>query len=97
VGSVYRGERDTGDFSHVVAIKVIKPGLLSSALVERFTRERQILVSLSHPNIAELYDGCETFDGSPYTVMELVTGAPVSPLLTEIWWSTATSPLPMCW
>ncbi len=97
MGSVYRGECDTGDFSHVVAIKGIKPGLLSSALVERFTRERQILASLSHPNIAQLYDGCETSDGSPYIVMEMVTVAPVSPLLTEIWWSTATSPLPIRW
>ncbi len=43
MGSVYRGERETGDFAHVVAIKVIKPGLLSESLVERFLRERQLL------------------------------------------------------
>src|SRR5205085_11775280 len=55
MGSVYRGERASGEFSHVVAIKVIKPGLLSEALVERFRRERQLLAGLSHPNIAQLY------------------------------------------
>src|SRR5262245_28695805 len=52
MGSVYRGERAAGDFAHVVAIKVIKPGLLSEALVERFQRERQTLAQLSHPHIA---------------------------------------------
>jgi len=77
MGSVYRGERMTGDFAHVAAIKVIKPGLLSEALVERFRRERQTLATLLHPNIAVLYDGGETEDGSPYFAMELVDGLPL--------------------
>lgn len=77
MGAVYRGERDTGDFQHVAAIKVVKPGLLSESLVERFLRERQILAGLRHPNIAQLYDGGETPDGSPYIVMEHVDGAPL--------------------
>ena len=74
MGSVYRGERDVGDFDHAVAVKVIKPGLLSEALAERFKRERQTLAQLSHPNIAQLFDGGETADGAPYIVMELVDG-----------------------
>jgi serine/threonine-protein kinase len=77
MGSVYRGERMTGDFAHVVAIKIIKPGLLSEALVERFVRERQLLAGLSHPNIAQLYDGGETKTGSPYFIMEYVDGLPL--------------------
>jgi serine/threonine-protein kinase len=77
MGAVYRGERITGDFRHAVAIKIVKPGLLSEALVERFGRERQILAQLSHPNIARLYDGGETESGSPYIIMELVDGQPV--------------------
>lgn len=77
MGSVYRGERATGDFDHAVAIKVIKPGLLSEALVQRFQRERRTLARLSHPNIAQLYDGGETQDGAPYIVMELVDGLPL--------------------
>jgi eukaryotic-like serine/threonine-protein kinase len=40
MGAVYRGERMTGDFDHVAAIKLIRPGALSDALVERFQRER---------------------------------------------------------
>lgn len=77
MGSVYRGERDAGDFAHAVAIKVIKPGLLSERLIERFRGERQTLAQLSHPNIAHLYDGGETEAGSPYIVMELVDGLPL--------------------
>lgn len=77
MGSVYRGERMTGDFAHVAAIKVIKPGLLSEALVERFRRERQTLATLLHPNIAVLYDGGETEAGAPYFAMELVDGLPL--------------------
>ena len=77
MGSVYRGERATGDFAHVAAIKIIKPGLLSEALVERFVRERQLLAGLSHPNIAQLYDGGETGAGSPYFIMEYVDGLPL--------------------
>lgn len=74
MGSVYRGERISGDFAHIVAIKVIKPGLLSEALVERFQRERQTLAGLVHPNIAQLYFGGETDEGSPWFAMELVHG-----------------------
>lgn len=78
MGSVYRGERVTGDFAHVAAIKIIKPGLLSDALVERFQRERQILARLVHPHIAQLYDGGETEGGSPYIIMEYVEGLPLA-------------------
>jgi serine/threonine-protein kinase len=77
MGSVYLGERMTGDFAHQAAIKIIKPGLLSEALVERFQRERQTLASLSHPAIAQLYDGGETDAGSPYIIMEYVDGLPL--------------------
>jgi len=74
MGSVYRGERAAGDFDHAVALKVIKPGLLSDSLTERFRRERQTLAQLQHPHIAQLFDGGELADGAPYIVMELVNG-----------------------
>ncbi|MFC7499610.1 protein kinase [Enterovirga sp. GCM10030262] len=77
MGSIYRGERETGDFAHAVAIKIIKPGLLSEALVDRFQRERQLLAGLTHPNIASLYDGGEIEAGSPYIIMEYVDGLPL--------------------
>lgn len=74
MGAVYLGERDAGDFDHKVAIKLIKPGILSDTLVERFTRERQILARLNHPNIARLFDGGALTDGTPYIVMEFIEG-----------------------
>jgi serine/threonine-protein kinase len=78
MGAVYRGERVAGDFEHTVAIKVIRPGALSGALIERFRRERQTLARLAHPNIARLFDGGETLAGEPYIVMEFVDGRPLA-------------------
>lgn len=83
MGAVYRGERAAGDFDHVAAIKLIRPGALSDTLVERFQRERQTLASLSHPHIARLFDGGETADGDPYIVMEYVDGRPLGMWLAE--------------
>lgn len=78
MGSVYKGVRDQGDFEHIVAIKIIRPGILSEKLNERFIRERQILASLTHPNIARLYDGGQLADNSPYIIMELVNGQSIT-------------------
>ena len=74
MGTVYRGERVAGDFAHLAAIKVIKPGMLSERLIERFQRERQTLADLQHPNIGRLYDGGETESGAPYFIMEHIDG-----------------------
>lgn len=78
MGAVYLGERDTGDFELKVAVKVIRPGALSDALIARFERERQILASMNHANIASLLDGGTLEDGSPYFVMEYIEGQPIS-------------------
>ena len=77
MGAVFRGRRDAGDFDHEVAIKLIRPGALTDALIERFERERQTLAGLSHPNIARLYDGGTTDDGNPYIIMEYIEGMPI--------------------
>lgn len=77
MGAVYKAERIAGNFDQTAAIKVIRPGVLSDALIERFQRERQILAALNHPNIARLYDGGEMDDGSPFMIMEYVDGLPV--------------------
>lgn len=78
MGAVYIAERDTGDFDHKVAVKIIRPGVLNDVLIGRFETERQILASLNHPNIARLFDGGTLTDGSPYIVMEYVDGVPIS-------------------
>lgn len=73
MGSVWLGERDDGAFKRQVAIKVIR-GMPSTAAVERFRRERQVLAGLEHPQIARLHDGGTTATGEPFLVMEYVEG-----------------------
>jgi len=74
MGAVYLAERSDGEFSQRVALKLIKRGMDSDAILRRFFNERQILASLKHPNIAHLVDGGTTDDGLPYFVMEHVEG-----------------------
>ncbi|MGH7593481.1 MAG: tetratricopeptide repeat protein, partial [Gemmatimonadales bacterium] len=61
-----------------VAIKLVQRGLDSDIALARFIRERQILASLQHRNIAALYDGGVTPDGRPYLVMEYIEGEPIT-------------------
>ncbi|MEM6645614.1 MAG: serine/threonine-protein kinase [Bacteroidota bacterium] len=78
MGAVYRAHRDTGDYEQTVAIKVLRRGLDTDDVLQRFHYERQILASLQHPNIAHLIDGGSTDDGLPYFVMEYVEGQPIT-------------------
>lgn len=61
-----------------VAIKVIKPGMDSAAVVNRFKAEQQALAMMNHPNIAKVFDAGTTERGLPYFVMEHVAGEPVT-------------------
>jgi len=74
MGTVYLGERADGAFEQQVAIKVVRRGLDTEAVLRRFLAERQILASLEHPGIARLLDGGTTPDGLPYFVMEVIVG-----------------------
>ena len=77
MGSVYLAEREDGEFSRQTAIKVVRREFDSQEMLRHFRRERQILASLAHPNIAMLLDGGATEDGAPYFVMEYVNGQPI--------------------
>ncbi|MFN7939254.1 MAG: protein kinase [Bryobacteraceae bacterium] len=77
MGAVYLAEREDGEFTRQAAMKIIRPGLDSEELLRGFRRERQILASLAHPNIAMLLDGGTMDDGAPYFVMEYIKGQPV--------------------
>jgi eukaryotic-like serine/threonine-protein kinase len=77
MGVVYRATRDDESFTKEVAIKLIDPFLRSDDIMKRFRAERQILAMLDHPNIARLLDGGTSHDGSPYLVMEYVSGKPL--------------------
>ncbi len=61
-----------------VAVKLIKPGMDSRAVLARFEAERQALALMDHPNIAKVLDGGTTAEGRPYFVMELVKGLPLT-------------------
>jgi serine/threonine protein kinase/Tfp pilus assembly protein PilF len=77
MGEVFLAERVDRQFQQQVAIKLVRAGLLSKHIQGRLRQERQILATLEHPNIARLYDGGATQDGTPYIVMEYVDGKPV--------------------
>jgi eukaryotic-like serine/threonine-protein kinase len=61
-----------------VALKVIKLGMDTRAVIARFEAERQALALMDHPNIAKVHDGGTTDSGRPYFVMELVRGQPIT-------------------
>jgi serine/threonine protein kinase/WD40 repeat protein len=57
-----------------VALKVIKAGMDSRAVIARYEAERQALALMDHPHIARVFDAGTTGQGRPYFVMELVRG-----------------------
>lgn len=77
MGTVYRVERDADGFHQTGALKLLRPGSESEEFLRRFTEERRILATLTHPGIARLLDGGRSADGRPYLVMEYVDGAPL--------------------
>jgi len=61
-----------------VALKIIKPGMDSKAVIARFEQERQALAMMEHGNIAKVFDAGTSPDGRPYFVMEHVAGEPIT-------------------
>jgi eukaryotic-like serine/threonine-protein kinase len=72
-GVVYLAEQST-PVARQVALKIIKPGMDTKALVARFQAEQQLLALMDHPNVAKVFDAGTTASGRPYFVMELVRG-----------------------
>lgn len=89
MGAVYLAERDDARFTRRVALKLIKRGMDTDFVVERFCNERQILASLDHPNIAGLIDGGATEADLPYFIMEYIEGRPITEYANEHSLSTA--------
>ena len=77
MGVVYRAERCDGLFDQNVAVKLIRTETASEDMFRRFEFERRMLAALSHPNIARLFDGGTSEEGSPYLVMEFINGQPI--------------------
>lgn len=83
MGVVYEAVREGEDFQARFALKLIRAGLATEKLAERFRHERRVLAGLSHPGIAALVDGGTTPEGLPYLVMEYVEGLPLDRWLRE--------------
>ncbi len=60
-----------------VAVKVLRPGAGDRHTLRRFEAERQLLASLNHPSITQIFDAGRLPDGRPYFVMEYVDGVPI--------------------
>jgi serine/threonine protein kinase len=75
-GSVFMAEQER-PVSRKVALKIIKLGMDTRAVIARFEAERQALALMDHPNIARVLDAGATETGRPYFVMELCKGDPI--------------------
>jgi tetratricopeptide (TPR) repeat protein len=73
MGTVYLAEQ-TRPVKRQVALKLIREGMGSRAVLARFESERQALALMDHPNIAKVFDAGTTESGRPFFVMELVKG-----------------------
>jgi tetratricopeptide (TPR) repeat protein len=77
MGVVYMAEQQH-PVRRKVALKIIKPGMDTREVLARFEAERQALAMMDHPHIARVLDAGSTPAGSPYFVMELVKGVPMT-------------------
>ena len=77
MGEVWLAERADGAYNGQAAIKVLRRGMDSSQVLQRFAQEQQALARLQHPHIAQLIDAGRTPDGLPFFVMQQVQGQPI--------------------
>ena len=76
-GIVYLCAQEQPVVRHV-AVKVLRPGAGDRQTLRRFAAERQLLASLNHPAITQVFDAGVLADGRPYFVMEYVKGVPIT-------------------
>ena len=77
MGEVWMAEQ-SAPMHRTVALKLIKAGMDTKAVVARFESERQALALMDHPCIARVFDAGSTAEGRPYFVMEYVPGLPIT-------------------
>ena len=73
-GEVWLATQESDLLKRRVAIKLLKAGMDSASVLERFELERKVLSTLNHPSISRLYGGGVTEDGRSYFIMEFVEG-----------------------
>ena len=72
MGVVYLAERR--DDMKRVALKLVKAGMDTEAVLARFRREREVHLRMHHPAIATAFEAGETSHGRPYFAMEYIVG-----------------------
>ncbi len=77
MGEVWMAQQ-TRPIRRRVAVKLIKSGMDSRAVLARFEAERQALAMMDHDHIARVFDAGLSGDGRPYFVMELIKGVPIT-------------------
>ncbi len=82
MGTVWVAEQ-TEPVRRRVALKVIKAGMDSELILQRFEAERQALALMDHRSIATVLDAGTSDAGLPYFVMELVKGVPITTYCDE--------------
>lgn len=83
MGVVYQAIRDDDAFRKLVAIKILKRGMDTDYILQRFENEKQILAHFDHPNIARVLDAGITPDHRPFFVMEFYSGLPLDRFCRE--------------
>jgi eukaryotic-like serine/threonine-protein kinase len=78
MASVWLADRADGQFEKTVAIKILRQWIDGEDGLRRFLVERQILSSLTHPNIVPLLDGGTADDGTPWLATEYIEGEPIT-------------------
>jgi serine/threonine protein kinase len=78
MGDVWLAKRSDGAYQRNVALKLPSPDAAPARIRERMLRERDVLASLEHANIARFYDAGVTASGQPYIAMEFVEGDTLS-------------------
>jgi serine/threonine protein kinase len=82
MGSVWMVQQQE-PVKRTVAVKLIRRGDDSRAVLTRFEAERQALALMDHPSIAKVLDAGTTERGAPFFVMELVKGVPITKFCDE--------------
>jgi eukaryotic-like serine/threonine-protein kinase len=73
MGTVYLAHEE-GALERPVAIKVVRRGLDTERVIQRFRAEQATLARLAHPALAPIYQAGITDDGRPWFAMEYVDG-----------------------
>ena len=78
MGTVYKARQSQPE--RLVALKLIRPDLMSDSMAQRFRYEGEVLGRLQHPGIAQIFEAGETTQGNgrqPFLAMELIDGRPL--------------------